>query len=70
MDGREVVISFMTVAELNRWAIERRWGRTRREKLDELIGQFVVAYVDIYMFMLWAEIMARARRRGTPVSDG
>jgi len=33
--GREWVISFMTVAELDEWAERRRWGEARRERLEK-----------------------------------
>ncbi len=33
--GKLLTISFMTVAELDRWAIARSWGEARRQQLEE-----------------------------------
>lgn len=33
--GRILVLSFMTVAELDRWAIQSKWGESRRRWLNQ-----------------------------------
>jgi len=33
--GRLLGISFMTLAELERWQLERNWGTTRKEELAQ-----------------------------------
>jgi predicted nucleic acid-binding protein len=35
LEGNLKVISFMTLAELYRWAIESHWGERRKAELDE-----------------------------------
>ncbi len=42
LGGELLVVSFMTVAELDRWALERGWGETRKERMERHIGHFVV----------------------------
>jgi hypothetical protein len=34
--SRTLVISFMTLAELDRWAIHAKWGEARRSPLYEM----------------------------------
>ena len=63
-----VVISFMSVAELERWAIERNWSATRRVGLRRFLDTFVTRPVDRALCETWATIMADARRRGTPIA--
>ena len=46
LEGKLLVVSFMTVAELYRWALLRNWGEARRERLREYLRQFVVPPVD------------------------
>jgi len=36
LTGRVLVISFMTLAELERWPIQAQWGEARRNRLREL----------------------------------
>lgn len=31
---KEIIISFMTLAELNQWAIRSNWGTARKQRLD------------------------------------
>jgi hypothetical protein len=40
--GRVALISFMTVAELERWAIQYRWGEYRLRWLHLYLGRFTV----------------------------
>ena len=49
-------ISFMTLAELDRWALERNWGSARRMKLAEHMDVFAVYYADRELCMKWAEV--------------
>jgi len=63
-----VVISFMSVAELERWAIERKWGAARRVRLRRFLDAFVTRPVDRALCEIWATIMADTRRRGAPIA--
>ena len=36
------MISFMTLAELDRWVREAHWGETRRQRLRGYLERFVV----------------------------
>lgn len=67
LDGELLVVSFMTVAELDRWAMERDWGEPRRRRLEEHLGNFVVYPYNRQMCRIWAEISDEARSVGRPV---
>ena len=45
--GKELVISFMTLAELLRWALSRSWGKPRMAKLEEHVRKFAVHPFDV-----------------------
>lgn len=72
IDGKLTIISFMTLAETDRWAIERNWGPTRRERMAEFIQQFIISPFNRSLFLCWAEAMCSARRNGRPIqtADG
>jgi hypothetical protein len=40
------IISFQTLAELLRWAIEHHWGAPRRAALDQFLQQFGIQFPD------------------------
>ncbi len=68
LTGKQCVLSFMTLAELDRWALERNWGSVRRSRLDRHVRQFVIAYADRTLCLWWAEASDRARRSGFPIA--
>lgn len=68
LDSELLVVSFMTVAELDRWALERDRGEPRRRRMEEHLGNFVIYPYDRRICLKWAEVSDGARRRGRPVS--
>lgn len=68
LTGRLLAVSFMTIAELDRWALQYRWGSARLERLAVFLEQFVVVLADRALCHTWAEVMDGARRRGRPIS--
>ena len=46
LTGHVLVLSFMTVAELDRWALQHDWGERRRKLMDEHLKDFVVYPYD------------------------
>jgi predicted nucleic acid-binding protein len=61
---RTPLISFMTLAELDRWVLAARWGEARRKKLHEYLEPFVVLPYDRALCTKWAEITIAAQSRG------
>jgi tRNA(fMet)-specific endonuclease VapC len=67
--GKTLVISFMTFAELQLWALLRNWGPRRVGQLQAFIKtHFVVHPADEHLCSLWASVMAEARANGRPVN--
>jgi tRNA(fMet)-specific endonuclease VapC len=67
--GRTLVLSFMTLAELDRWSVQRQWGSARQSRLDRHLTRFVVAYADRALCRWWAEATDQARRNGRPIES-
>jgi len=65
--GRLLVVSFMTVAELDRWALARNWGEARRSRLQEHLGNFIVHPFDRRLCLEWAEVTDSAERNGNRI---
>ena len=66
--GSLVAISFMTLAELYKWPLERGFSPERREKLEEFIRSMVVLPADSSLAQQWAELMVDLKRKGYAVS--
>jgi predicted nucleic acid-binding protein len=67
LTGQVLVISPMTRAELEQWALERSWGIGRREAMRAYLRQYVLAPFDEAMCLRWAEARDRARKNGRPI---
>jgi tRNA(fMet)-specific endonuclease VapC len=65
--GKEIIISFMTLAELDQWAIHSNWGTARKRKLDAYRKPFTVFHSDEDLCLKWAHVMEDARRNGRPI---
>ena len=62
--NRQWLISFMTEAELEQWALLSNWQVKRIEWLRTLLGRFVVVPSSRDLVLKWAEVMVAARRAG------
>jgi tRNA(fMet)-specific endonuclease VapC len=68
--GMMLLLSFMTVAELRLWVLQRRWGESRRADLEDAIARTVVLLPDDKTCRLWAELSSHRRRLGRPIGCG
>ena len=65
--GRTLLISFMTLAELERWAIQSKWGEARRRWLRLYLERFVILPYSRRLCTMWAEVTVAAQARGSRV---
>lgn len=64
LSGRILVVSFMTVAELDQWAEQHNWGPARKSRMDAHLRQFVLHPFDRDLCRCWAQVRDRTRRNG------
>lgn len=62
-----MVISFMTLAELNLWTLKNNWGEKRKKDLAEFLTNYLIIYPDENICKIWAEIKSDAHKRGNPI---
>jgi predicted nucleic acid-binding protein len=62
-----LAVSFMTVAELDRWALHHGWGRARRERMAQFLNGYTLINVDRALCRIWAAVSDEARRAGRPI---
>jgi predicted nucleic acid-binding protein len=65
--GRLLGISFMTLAELERWPLERGWGPARKLDLARHLARYTVLPVSRELCLKWAEVSFDAKRQGHPI---
>ena len=64
--GARVWVSFITVAELWKWAEVRDWGQPRRRELELWLGRRPLIPYDAEVARTWARLSAGGQRRGRP----
>jgi len=62
------VISFMTLAELERWTLAANWGQRRRTHLMQYLRRYAIHPSSALLCRKWAEVIDDARRNGRPVA--
>ena len=68
LTGRLIVISFMTVAELDRWSLRRNWGTARIARMNAHLQQFIFYPADRDLCLTWARITDAEQRKGRAIS--
>ena len=66
--GSELILSFMSIAELRMGAISAGWGSRRRNLLERFMQGFELVYADNDLCTIWARIRADARAAGRALS--
>jgi tRNA(fMet)-specific endonuclease VapC len=61
---RQILISFMTEAELEQWVLLSNWSAQRVEGLRFYLARFVVVASSSDLSKKWAEVMVSARLQG------
>jgi len=64
--GATIAVTFVTVAELFKWAEVRSWGIPRRAELERWLDPLPVLPVDRTVWRQWGMLSAASERRGRP----
>ncbi len=68
LEGNQLALSFMTVAELFQWATVRNWGTQRIESLERSLKNYLIIPVDIELCRIWGNLRARRQTIGRVIS--
>jgi len=68
MEDKAWILSFMSFAELHRWAIKWHWKTPRLSKLDHyLSASYTIHYADDVLCRKWAEVREECRKKGRAI---
>lgn len=68
--GKGLCLSFMTVAEVKRWALGRNWGPAKIRVLAESIERCTIVDYDNALADAWAQVTHERARIGRPIECG
>ena len=70
LKGKFLVISFMTLAQLYRWARKYRWSMDRRLQMEKNLTEFIIYPYDRALCHTWAEVTQQASEQGRSIEAG
>lgn len=68
LTGKDLFVSFMSVAELDKWTLQRNWGVGRIARLNAYLQQYTIFPYDRELCRVWAEVTDSERRQGRILS--
>lgn len=67
--GAELVVSFMTLAEMLQGALDANWGPRKRDVLAAYLSDFSVLHSDGLLCSTWAALRNESTRKGRQISS-
>ena len=64
-----LVVSFMTVAEIEKWALRSAWGLRLRNNFEKTLRHYHVQNTTRELCRLWAAVVDEGRRTGKNIDD-
>lgn len=68
MRGSELIISFMTLAEMRQGALDANWKPRRCAVLEAYLADFSVLHSDSLLCSTWAAVRNESTQKGRPFS--
>jgi len=68
IQGNQLALSFMTVAELFQWAAIRKWGQQRIQQLEQRLLTYLIIPSDIDMCRIWGKLRADRQSSGQTIA--
>ena len=67
--GAELVVSFMTLAEMRQGSLDANWGLRKRDLLEAYLSDFSVLHSDGKLCSTWATLRNESTRKGRQMSS-
>lgn len=66
--GSELIVSFMTLAEMRQGALDANWGPRKCAMLEAYLADFSVLHSDSLLCSTWAAVRNEGTQKGHPIS--
>ncbi len=67
--GSELVVSFMTLAEMRQGALDANWGPRKCDVLELYLADFSALHSDSVLCSIWAAVRNESVRKGRQMSS-
>jgi tRNA(fMet)-specific endonuclease VapC len=69
LKDRELLVSFMTEAELEQWILLAQWGAGRVQRFQAFMTRFASVPSSRDLILSWADVMVAARANGRRIES-
>jgi tRNA(fMet)-specific endonuclease VapC len=66
--GRQLLLAFVSVAELFKWTLKRRWNSLKIARMEEALHRYVIIPYDRDLAWSWAKVVTSCETAGRPIS--
>jgi tRNA(fMet)-specific endonuclease VapC len=66
--GRRLALAFVSVAELFKWTLKRRWGSRKTAQLETALQRYLIIPYDRDLAWAWARVVATCEGAGRPIA--
>ncbi len=67
--GSDLIVSFMTVAEMRQGALDAKWGPRKLAVLEAYLSDFSILHSDSLLCSTWAAVRNESTQKGRPISS-
>lgn len=64
LENKQVALAFVSVAELFKWTVKRRWTQQKIELLEAALRRYVIVPYDRELAWAWARVMSACEEAG------
>jgi len=68
LTGKRVALAFVSIAELFKWTLKRRWGPKKVAELENALRRYVIIPYDRELAWAWARVVSSCEDAGRPIA--
>lgn len=68
LEGKQTALAFVSVAELFRWTVKRRWSEPKVEQLKAALRRYVIIPYDFDLAWAWARLTTTCEEAGRAIA--
>ncbi len=68
LNGKRLALAFVSVAELFKWTVKRRWSPEKVGQLERTLRRYIIVPYDRDLAWAWARLVAACEDAGRPIA--
>ncbi|MDZ7617365.1 MAG: type II toxin-antitoxin system VapC family toxin [Patescibacteria group bacterium] len=68
LEGKQAALAFVSIAELFKWTVKRRWTEEKVEQLEAALRRYLVIPYDRDLAWAWARVVTSCEEAGRTIA--